>query len=268
MLSRKLWRALHIPPVTEPLYKRTVHAGRLPTPPFTDAIETIASLLVLPIIFFTGAVHGIGWAISISCVIANEQRRDTYDVLGLLPGGRLGATWAFCTACLHRYRKFINLTSGNALMGRIIVIGMCLLGVSPVFIMRDGALVALFYVISALGVIIIDHGQAIVLSSLIGMVVPHHPITRAEPALGALLGCLLLQTLSYLGAALVTFWLVPTLYGMLGISGVVADISVPLLGLGSFIGLREFMIRQLWATLLRQLNADTDEFKAVLRFKV
>jgi hypothetical protein len=270
MISWKLWRALHRPPVTHPLYKRVVQAGNLPTPMFTDAAETIASLLVLPIIAFTGAVHGMGWAIAISCVIVSEQRQYTYDVLGLIPGGMLGASWSMSSGCLHRHRKFMNISSPNALLGRIALFGLIFLAFIPVI--ADGNIekstVYLFYGLAVLGAMIIDHAHSIVLSTLIGMLVPQYAISRTEPALGALFGCLVLQVSTYLAAALVIFVALPMLYTMLGISGIIADISVPLLGMSGFVALREFLIRQLWTALLRQLNSDTAEFDALLRLKV
>ncbi len=270
MLSWKLWRAFHRPPVTHPLYKRVVQAATLPIPMFADAAETLASLLVLPIVAFTGTVHGLGWAIAISCVIASEQERHTYDVLVLILCFMLGASWSLCSACLHRHRKFINISSLSALMGRIVILGIIFLAFIPIFAMTgaERTTVYLVYGLTALGVMVVDHAQSIVLSSLIGMLVPHYAFSRVEPALGALFICLALQVASYLSAALLTFLILPTFYAVLGINGIIVDISVPLLGFGSFVLLREYLIRRLWAALMKQLNADTAEFDALLRLKV
>jgi hypothetical protein len=270
MLSWKLWRALFRPPVTHPLYKRVVQAASLPVPPFADAVETIASLLVLPIIAFTGAVHGIGWAISISCVIANEQRRHTYDVLGLMPEGILSASWSLGTACLHRHRKFINISSLNALMGRIAFLGIIFVALVLIFVTSEnesGTIYAL-YGLTAFVALVIDHPQSIVLSALIGMLVPHYALTRSEPSLGALFGCLTLIISTYLIAALFTFLILPTIYTVFGIDGLIADFSIPLLGLGSFVLMREGLIRWLWKSLMKQLNADNAEFDEMIRLKV
>jgi hypothetical protein len=257
-------------PVTHPLYKRVLQAASLPVPPFVDAAETIASLLVFPIIAFTGAVHGIGWAISISCVIANERRRHTYDVLGLLPDGLLSASWSLGTACLHRHRKFINITSSNALMGRIAILAMGWLMLLPAFISSGadrGTLYAV-YGIAAFVALIIDHPQSIIISTLIGMLVPHHTFTRSEPILGAVFGCLALLISTYLITALVTFVILPTLYAALGITGLFAEMSIPLLGLGGFALMREWLIRWLWTSLMQQVNADIAEFDELVRIKV
>ncbi|MFN8373548.1 MAG: hypothetical protein U0694_11830 [Anaerolineae bacterium] len=256
------------PPATHPVYKRILLAENLPVPPFANAAETIASLLVLPIMLFTGAICGIGWAVNISCVLAEEQRHHTYDLLGLTPHGTLGLCWFAAAACLHRHRGFSNISSRNAMLGRIAILGIFSLAFVPTLTNQqsENVTIYLMYILALLGTILFDP-QSIVMSLLIGMLLPNTRFSRAEPAVAAIVICLSLQILPYLAAAFVMWVVLPGLFSWLGIDGFIAGISVPLLGLTGFVLLREFLIRRLWTELLLHMNADRNEFNAVLQLK-
>src|SRR5262249_51498930 len=124
MLIWKLWRALHYPATSQPVYRyfsrRTSHTGRraillfVPGYWFSCCIiaygSSLAGLAVLngigPALLLTLLITGIifygaNMAASLGGVIAQEQQRRRFELLCLLPDGPLHVHWTISTARLH-----------------------------------------------------------------------------------------------------------------------------------------------------------------------
>ena len=115
MLTWNLWQQLQNYSA-HPLFRRTLRArSRLDywtwLAPFLS-LFTCCSLwwlsrfvsmeVIFVSIFFGLNVYIVIWIISITHFIAREYRHGIYEFLSLPPSGAMGASWAICSASLHR----------------------------------------------------------------------------------------------------------------------------------------------------------------------
>jgi hypothetical protein len=155
MLTLKLWHALHDPPSTHPIFRRTVV---LPTETYRkrrylswanviivlvlglgEHIPTLLLFLMPLLLFVTGIIYGLDCALRVSQAIAREHENDTFQLLSLSPPGPLGTCWTVCTSSLYRNREFDQLhiiVKSSILVALILtsaIGGLALLGQSPIF---------------------------------------------------------------------------------------------------------------------------------------
>lgn len=285
MLTWKLWNALNRPPTTHPLYQRTQRAPltkRRPLPVLVLGTYLLAcctvSLLAsiglqwLPVLAalalaFGNTVYSAVCAVNISGTIARERETNTYDLLCLSPMGALVVSWVLCTGRLFRTPTFRRLHFGIRLL--VIVIGLTLgltLVVPLLIAAHYEAQVANTELFSALlvGVTLtivfyLDHIQSAVVGSLIGMMSPTFIRHGTESRLRAVGSFLLWQLLSHGLAGAVGFVFLPALYSVLRLNSWLAEATLAVLAVALFYGLREGIIRRLWARLMERLNADEAE---------
>lgn len=287
----KLWRALHNPPSLHPMFQRTVLR-----PPFTvnrrsigwagmvvsvvlalgQYSPTILLVLMPVILVFTGLIYGIDSAVRVGGAIAKEHENDTFNLLSLFPGGALGASWVICTSALYRNRDFDrlhNIIRGTSIIALIII---TIAGVLSIALNSDRLsrvvdpdflrMVDLIELAIAVIAIYFEYVQSAVLGSLTGMFVPTYTENRVDTSLYAFGGFLLLQITTYFMAYLFGFVMLPTLYDRLTITGGYGEISLSLLRLALFFGVREIIITGVWRALTQRLNALPSELELAMQF--
>ncbi len=291
MLTLKLWRALHDPPSTHPIFRRTVV---LPTTAYKKRRflswanmiivlvlglgEHIPSLLlfIMPVLLFiTGIVYGLDCALRVSQAIAREHENDTFQLLSLSPPGPLGTSWTVCTSSLYRNREFDQLhiiVKSSIMVGVVItaVVGtLFLIGQSPAFTRyTQPMLPTLVTLVDLTGIFIAiyaEYVQSALLGCLVGMLTPTFVESSLDAGLFAFSGFLLIQVAIYFLTALIGFTMLPMLYQALGFTGEWAEITLTILRVLTFLGLRECAVRLLWGQLMERLNVQPSEYDYVMR---
>jgi hypothetical protein len=291
MLTPKLWRALHNPPSTHPIFRRTVV---LPSPTYrkrrylswANVIivlvlgigEHIPSLLLflMPIILFvTGIVYGLDCALRVSHAIVQEHENDTFQLLSLSPPGPLGTSWTVCTSSLYRNREFAQLhtiVKSSILAAAVItsvVGGLILIGQSPAFSRYTQPMLPTMVILADLtGVflaIYAEYVQSALLGCLIGMLIPTYVESSLDAGLFAFSGFLLAQIAVYFLTVLIGFSILPGIYHFIGLYGEAAEISLTFLRVVTFFLVREGVVRLVWNHLVDRLNAQPSEFDYVLQ---
>lgn len=291
MLTLKLWRALHDPPSTHPIFRRTVV---LPTTTYTKRRflswanviivlvvglgEHIPSLLlfVMPILLFiTGIIYGLDCALRVSQAIAREHENDTFQLLSLSPPGPLGTSWTVCTSSLYRNREFdqLHIIVKSSILVAVVIMavigGLLMIGQSPMFTRYTQPLLPTLVTIVDLSGIFIavyaEYVQSALIGCLIGMLIPTFVESALDAGLFAFSGFLLIQIAIYFLTALIGFTILPILYQALGITGEWAEITLTILRVLTFLGLREGAVRLLWGQLMERLNVQPSEYDYVMR---
>lgn len=228
-------------------------AGQPTAPPwYLLCIEILGLLLIVPMVMFTSSIYGLGWAVGIGGLLAEERQRARYDLLCTLPGGPVAVNYGLCRAALHRSRALSRLSARDMWVGRTILIG-----VVGLFFINDSAIqnsaTALLIVVLP-GLILLslvthfDHVYSTVMSGLVGMLVPTYAANRGDAQLLAFLSFLLLQTVTYTATIMAVMLLFPLFF-----------IAAHLIGLLLYVGLREGSVHLLWHLLAKRLDADSKE---------
>lgn len=266
-----LWKRLVFPPA-HPLFKR---ASRTAPPgvrngawlawlaPLVGGLTCCGTWLVLlkarsaaPVFLLlaTGmasTVYAGLWAMETGVAIARERIHNTYDVLCATPAGALGVHWALCAASLHR-RELLDtieaLRRATTLLLTFTFLLIALLTASQERALDLAVFLPLLLeLMSMTAATYLDHVQATVLGSLVGMSVPLLAEGLAMARLWAGLGFLALQcgalVATLLSVALATPLLPPA-------------ISPLVFGLAVFFLIREGLVIGLWRALARHLSAD------------
>lgn len=217
-------------------------------------------LLFLRVTVLGGSFYGLLWAMRISRLLAREHRNGTYDLLALLPSGRLAAMWAVSAACLYRNHTFTNALDLRlvilrlvALTGLLFMIG-DLLGGSPekwmtLTLLGTQTLVALLILYG-------DFVHSSVLAVLVGMIVP--AFTRLDVRLWAAGGFLFFQVMTYTAAVFTATVIVPR-FMPADVNGWTAHLITLALSLGVFFSVREAVIIGLWHWLVWLCNTTPAE---------
>lgn len=266
-----LWHHLFHPPV-HPLFRRAQSASidsrmtRFITGVALLAGGVILALFIplnpalpmlLPVVLVTlSSCYVIRWVVRISATIAREYERDTYDLLCVLPPGAVGATWALCVASLHRddtlgwIDLLRRLFSGLLLLILLVVLlTTALRGSAP----DTCQFWQLFLEIMLLaGVAYVEHVQAIVQGSLVGMLMPARHRTPADACIRGAVVFLTMQVISLMVALLAG----PVLFSSRDIEAGSILLSLPV-----FYLIREVFIMTLWGMLAHRLNASPAEFR-------
>ncbi len=290
MLTPKLWRALHDPPSTHPIFRRTVV---LPVGVYKKRRylswaniivvlvlgvgEHIPSLLLflMPIVLFiTGIVYGLDCALRVSHAIVQEHENDTFQLLSLSPPGPLGTSWTVCTSSLYRNREFaqLHMIVKSSIMVAVVITSLLgvlvLIGQSSTFSRYEQPVLPTVAILANLtGLFIVmyaEYVQSALLGCLIGMLIPTYVESTLDAGLYAFSVFLLIQTGVYFLAALIGFTVLPILYQAAGFYGELADISLAVLRVGAFILIREGIVQLVWRQLVNRLNAQPSEFDYVM----
>ena len=269
--SWTLWRHL-IFPSTHPLFKRTLrmpaanllvtsHMGWLAPLIGTLACCGMWSLLIgvrsavpvslLMVMLLASTVYVSLWTIDTSVTIAHEREQGTYDLLCLAPSGALGVHWAICAASLHRKETFVwidllrKIVAGVLLFTFVVIV---ITAASREKVVDLAVLMALLLDMVSLAVAsYLDHVQATVLGSLVGMSVPLFTRSTAAARIWAVLAFVGLQ----LGVILATLASVALVAPALP-----AAISPLTFGLLAFFLIRESAVIVLWHSLAQSLSAN------------
>jgi hypothetical protein len=291
MLTLKLWHALHNPPSTHPIFRRTVV---LPTGIYKKRRylswanliivlvlglgEHIPSLLLflMPILLFiTGIIYGLDCALRVSHAIVREHENDTFQLLSLSPPGPLGTSWTVCTSSLYRNREFAQLHTivKSSLLVAVVITsvlgGLVLIGQSAAFSRLTQPILPTIVVLANLaaifGAVYAEYVQSTVLGCLVGMLIPTYVENSLDGGLYSLSGFLLAQMTVYFLTALVGFYILPSAYQLIGFYGELAEISLTALRVFTFILVREAVVRLIWRHLVERLNVQPSEFDYVLQ---
>jgi hypothetical protein len=273
MLTWKLWRGLKAPPTHHPLFRRTLIAPLRPTPWYVGcSVIIVAPFLLLPAILFTSAFYSLRWAINIGSMIAHEREAGMFELVSLSADGGIGASWAICTAAIHRNQSLQQIQSP---MSWIVRLGFTLLLLSSLgnfvepLVPSDAdmpmlTLIPLLYLFTLALALYIDHMQSVAMGSLIGMLMPTYTRSRVDAGIGSLIVFLLLQVTTYVLTLFIGFSLIPSLLGSLAVSAVAASILLPILRLAIFFVIREVIVNGLWRVLVERLNIASSESQAMM----
>jgi hypothetical protein len=218
---------------------------------------------VLRSTLFSGMIYGIRWADEISQSLSQEHQNHTYELLSLLPSGVLAPSWAICMGCLYRSRRFQRMLEQRGAMMRIIA------GTGGMFVLviatstGDWLKWALLLAIILL-TLHIDLVHSLVLSTLIGLLIPHFSHSRIDVRLWTVGGFLFMQIAAYTLALLVALVIAPDFLSRLSLPLWLLDTAHILIGIAALYGVRECLIAVLWRWLLSIDNAT--DLDSIFRF--
>ena len=222
-------------------------------------IWTLLSVNIsLPMFLLLGIValsscYVVAWVMSICGVSTKEHECGTYDLLCLIPFGQLGASWSMCAACLHRSDALGWIEIGRRLLSGILLLILLIVLLTTAFRENTPNLLqflSLFLETILLTVVAyVEHVQAIVLGSLVGMLVSMR--RRMDGRWLAVGVFLTLQV----GTVLAVFIMLVTIQPNLDTQFGFVSLSVAI-----FYLMREGIIYALWRLLVYYSNADLQEF--------
>ncbi len=306
LLSWRLWRAFNHPPAQHPLFWRTLRHMPPGVPAdglglmdrlsllyllfvtialfVTGAINLTANptmlsllilLLALPIFapvaaalrstLFSGMIYGMFWADQISQSLSRERANHTYELLSLLPPGVLNPSWAICVGCLYRSRRFQRMLEQRTAMMRIIT------GIGVLFILlvavNAGEWVKWALLLGVvLAALHIDLVHSLVLSALIGLLIPHYSHSRIDVRLWTIGGFLFAQIAAYSLALMAGMVIAPNLLNRLTLPVALMETGHIVTGIATLYIVRELMIGGLWRWLLSMDNAAAHDLDSIFRF--
>ncbi|GAB4525155.1 MAG: hypothetical protein OHK0046_40660 [Anaerolineae bacterium] len=249
-MTWRLWRALRDPNQSHPIFQRTMTVYQPLVPPayFWILQVFLAPLVFFPFLIFPSTAYGLIWAYNISDEIAGAQRRGTFDLLALLPGGALTAIWMMSAGYLHRDQSLYRIHQPGLWIMRLMLAALTLSILLPAGAASAGSpYQPIFY--GALAALFIDHYQAVVMSLLIAMLVPGWRQDRFTLRLTAA-GLFLLAEV---GTIFVTVMVGVLMLRLLGESG---GLWVTVGTLVFFALLREAIVALLWHRLTRHAEPE------------
>lgn len=293
MITWKLWRVLKIPPHSDPIFRHSSHYYRSSGPwrkyldyillivVFTAVVAYLRTsllslstglspfILFIGLILLGGTIYGVDWALAISDAVAVARTNNTLDLLCITPRGAIGATWTLGLSQLHRASGFRSryagrrkvffslgvgfflltfalgwmvLTATNANVGSLLDLTALLVGVLSGFVL----LVATY----------VDFIQSIVVSVLVGMIVPTFSRQRFDAQLWAMSGFLVAQIGSYFLTYLIAFVVLPVALHTFALEFTTLELLLLLPRLFVFFLIREALIALLWRWLVVQFNEE------------
>lgn len=197
-MTLKLWRGLHNPPATHPIFVRNV---LLPTPQIStrrifnsaraligfillmsDFMPTLLIVVMPFILAASGFIYGLDCALRVCYQIAQERKNHTYQLLALSPVGALPVCWVICTSVLHQRQHFTRLSeivriSVQIGLAGIAIVMVLLGGISGIIAVTRSQLAPpdLLPLIHMGAVVIVIYGefvQSTVIGCLVGLMVP------------------------------------------------------------------------------------------------
>jgi hypothetical protein len=238
---------------------------------------SLAALLLLPlVIMLMSSVYSLMWAMNTSSTIALERERGNFDLLGLLPAGPFGASWAIFTGYIHRYGALTQLSSFGFWAFRLLFIFLVI-----DFLRGSSATLSIFQAenitelidgLTLLGgvslAVYADHVQSIVIGGLVSMLVPTFARSRFDVQFWAVVGLMMLLVTTGLLAILVGFGSADLIGKWLHAPLWITTIGEILLSLVAFCAIREGVTVFLWEQLKRRLNMDSTDFDFVRGYRV
>jgi len=297
-LTWKLWDALYAPPRAHPLVRRMTQRRRWRLPARWLSALSLLGLGVACVVFFRfpalalslafalgialpvlmigahGSLLALWWAWHISDALLDARRDEQDNLLGTIPGGRLGAGWLISAGLIHRndwlqqahrvMRLVLLIVVGLLAILVLWAIGWLALAGNPLTA-NELTLIVGVYSLIALGVAFwFDHVQSILLAPLLGLLLPEllrdRFLVRVTLALGFPLlqiGMLTLAWVLYQGWTLLVFALIENL--LLGYALAMG------LGVLTFFLLRDSLVAFLWHALLRTYHTTPGEFFTAVR---
>jgi len=291
MLSFWLWRRLRVPPQVLPLPWLKSHLKVKPRRsllraliPLTIAVGGVIWMLQSPVAFFAilwfllalpfgflilnGTLYGLYWSTRISMTIGREQRRRSYEMMSLAPGGALGASWLMTTMILNRSQTLRQL---HIIVRAVVIIALITLLLAAVVIYASArstpstqntiaaAFTSMLLIALAMIALYFDHLQSVVVGSLLGMLVPSYIPTPLDARLWTTGVFLLLQLGFYLTLLIFGASSLPLIFNLIGWQGFGANVVQGIIWVLAGIALRETLIRLMWRDLLQRLNASSDD---------
>lgn len=287
MLTWKLWRALHEPPINHPLFthiskvksSRLGHLivfsfpvgvllvailtfGVLRTPQvITTPLLNSYSAAAIAFLVFTGTLYGLVWAANISRIIVRMRTDGKYDLLRLSTASELHLNWTICTGYLHRNQSFSRVHGQRARIAQyMLMIPGALVMPLLIGIASENEtytimmLTTVIHAIVIAGAYYIDYAQSVIIGGLVGMIVPIYSRSELDSRMAAGISFLALQISSYALTWWIGFVVLPNSYAVFNIGGDLAELSLNILQLLVFYACREAIIGVLWNMLIRQLR--------------
>jgi len=303
MIAFRLWRALFMPPLEHPLFRRAQaqrEAERKPAfalplwgwialggigcalvgaiPDFYGVICYAAAIIVPFGVLLYATVVGMGVTLRVADAIADERANQMLDLLAVTPDGLFAALWALASATQalrHPYsgrpmRRVWSVRSG--LLTTTLFVAPLMTGSYvarfPFILPAEPLNCSLLFLIVILLLIAlafyVDDVYSLADANLIGLLVPLIVRSRAEARAWALISFLLLQGCAYGLMWLGAFLIVPSLSARLNIAPVLELIAFPFVLLGMFVGIRAAIAVALARALSARLHLDAAEFRLVL----
>lgn len=269
MVTFRLWQRLRHPPAQHPMFVRVTELGGDPLPWYIAFAMVLLAPIFFPIaIMLMSDLYSLIWAVNTSGAIAQEQERGTFDLLCMLPLGAFGTSWVFYTGYIHRHEMLHRLSGMGVWIFRIAFILLVidlLSGSSKAFsIYQADNLPQLVYnvtlIAAVIAAVVLDHVQAIVISSLAAMLVPTYVKARFEVQFRTLLMVLLILVTTVMLAVGIGLGIYPPLGHVLGMPDQLVDTSALIVSLLAFGLVREGVITLLWRVMIERLNMDSADF--------
>jgi hypothetical protein len=295
LITRHWWLLLANPARKSPLYWRTV-TPRIPPEwmqQWQKFFSPIAPLVYLFTVMFVccavtsrslgiflfiaaafvilgnGTMFGLMWSVTIASELAKEREQGAWELLCLQPSGGLGAAWAMATGIMHRdnafrsrYQRHINILRAILTIVAIVAFG-SLLDARSVYNVNVVMIYA--YIIAGTLASYVDYVQSTVLGGLTGVIAGTFTRTRLDAQLRAVGAFLLLQTGAYALVVLIGVWLLPRLLSLGGFTpgAWTTEITLLILRVVFFVGLRELVIVGLWRVVAERLNTTTQQLETL-----
>ena len=298
-LTRQFWQALHFPMRQHPIFiqarkpfesaNTSSRLGRFIV--FAIIASIVLAFFVFPIsalmttlgivlgfpalmIVFNGTALGTIWVTSVSATIACSHQRYNYELLSLTSQGAYGVSWHLATGTIHRHNW---LRTVYRLLSWVVMLVLVLLGLASLMLIfgiftsndeiirqaQSNVLRDVIHIAFIVGAVWLDHIQSVVISALLGMLLPTVIKNKVQLQSLAPLIYLVIQAFTYL-IIILLYLLSSTIFiGILGTAFFTSSIilSVTLL---SFFILRETIIRVLVYFL--QLKYDAPETETITSY--
>jgi hypothetical protein len=288
MMTWRWWQTLKNPPASHPLFLRIKASSAGPQrkiivasligiamfeiatfllsvfSPTLQSLALIFSLIIpaaLLVMTFNSTLYAMQWTASISGAIAREHEMRRYDLLCLLPIGAAGTCMVICAGCLDQDSTFKNIPrfermpiSRSQASFLVIVALLVLLR----YFSEDRPSEIVFFIvflIAAMTGFLVDYVQAAVMATLTGILTPTYIHGQNDARLLGALGFLLIQISTYLLTLVAGLVIIPVILDALHISDSIAKLSLPIIVLATFCGVREAAVFGLQSMVTQRLKA-------------
>jgi hypothetical protein len=203
--------------------------------------------------------YGSAIAFNVSGKIARERESSTYDLLSTLPLGGLGLHWTHAVSWMLDHRGWRD----AAIFMMIVGITAAAFGVAVLFntALESGTSTAAWLLSLTCVVLLIlsDHVGTQITAALVSMIIPAYVVSAVNARVGAVIAFVGLQMTCYLVGALTASAILPAIYQLGAASEQTIAFTLPVFTLIAFVGVREFIARQLWRRFGQAINATPAE---------
>lgn len=290
MLTWKIWTALRHPQRTDPLLRLNLSQRR----EFPIQVNGVLFLWLfscsglgfcwsiafnwMPLIVLMGLIFantGISLllAVNVGSSIAREKETNRFDLVGVLPNGAFGASWAMSLAKLYGSRRFTWTHFIIRLFFSILFLTLLCALLITLFVLRSDLnpnlnaasasnqqlLFTLVYAFTFVVIFYTDHIQSVVSAVLTGILIAATGRTQGEVRIRVAGIFLAGQVIIYALTALLAFTVLPVFLRFFGPFSVWSAIIVGFVTTLFFYALRELTIRALWSQTIYWLNVDQIE---------